>query len=118
MTLTGRGRGAPIEGMRRTSAFCLALGYALSWLVVCLSTCLMESPAAKHACCSQGPGIRAVQRDCCSSAPTARPDSAPGISAPIASAAAPLAVAVLAYAPAACVLPVRVAASPPLVLRI
>jgi len=104
--------------MRRATAFGIALGYALSWIVVCLSTCLMESPAAPHGCCPEETGIRAVPRDCCAVAPTARPNPVPVVGVPPIASAARMPLAAVSPVADAFPLPVRAAASPPLVLRI
>lgn len=104
--------------MRRASAFCLAVGYAISWLVVCLSTCMMAPTTEVHACCADEPGIRAVQRDCCSSDPTVQPDSVHAAEALPPTAASQLTLVVVVPLPRGMALPVRAAASPPLVLRV
>jgi hypothetical protein len=106
-----------MDPMRRASAFGLALGYSLSWILVCLSACMAQSASAQHACCAQETGMSAAKRDCCSTAPTVTPH------APLA-AAVPQATADLVpqfIAPRTLVAPVtavRAAASPPLVLRV
>jgi hypothetical protein len=107
-----------MDAMRRASAFCLAVGYAVSWLVVCLSTCMTAPKGEVPACCADEPGIRSAQRECCSSAPTLQPDAAQTAEAPPADVASHLPTAVAVRLPREIARPVRAAASPPLVLRI
>jgi hypothetical protein len=107
-----------MDPMRRASAFGLALGYSLSWILVCLSACMAQSESAEHACCAQEAGLSAAKRDCCSTAPTVTPHVPLVADVPQATAAdvAPeLVVPRMLLAPATAV---RAAASPPLVLRV
>lgn len=103
--------------MKWATAFGLALTHALSWVVICLSTCLMPA-VAKHACCSNEAAVRSVERDCCSVAPTVPPDSAPAADAPPMIARADARVVTALRLPARFDTAVRAAASPPLTLRI
>jgi hypothetical protein len=104
--------------MRRASAFGLALGYSLSWIMVCLSACMAQAAPSEHACCAQEEGMSAAKRDCCSTAPTVTSH------APVVSDVPPAAAAEVArqrIAPHTALAPVRAvraAASPPLVLRV
>jgi hypothetical protein len=104
--------------MRRASAFCLALGYAVSWIVVCLSACMIEPAASEHACCADQPGVRAVLRDCCSFVPTVQPDSTHVAAPPPPVASSQMTSAIDARSPRTMARPVRASASPPLVLRV
>jgi hypothetical protein len=107
-----------MDPMRRASAFGLALGYSLSWIMVCLSACMAQSAPAEHACCAQEAGISAAKRDCCSTAPTVTPHVPLVAAIPHAVAAE---VAPLRIEPRILLAPVttvRAAASPPLVLRV
>jgi len=103
--------------MSRTSIFLVAAGYMLSFLVVCLGTCLAGAPPAEHACCVGEDGFRAAARDCCHVTPGASPDgpllAQPGPSGAPLSDAVVYGPSLVAAAPAA-----KLAASPPLVLRI
>ena len=116
--LTSTGPHVPIVAMRRTSLLVVAAAYALSFLVVCLGTCVAAAPAAEHGCCGGQEGIRAVAVDCCSVTPGAAPH-APMAGAP------PSTVALTTSLPedlgfSWCRHPARprLAASPSLVLRI
>lgn len=107
-----------MNSMRRASAFGLALGYSLSWVLVCLSACMALSASAEHACCARQEGISAAKRDCCSTAPTVTPQVSLVADVPQATAAA---VAPDLMAPRTFLAPVtavRAAASPPPVLRV
>jgi hypothetical protein len=107
-----------MDPMRRVCAFGLALGYCLSWILVCLSACMAQSAAAEHACCAQEAGINAAKRDCCSTAPTVTPQVhlVAGVPRAAATGVAPEFIEVRTFP--APVTPVRAAASPPLVLRV
>jgi hypothetical protein len=107
-----------MDPMRRASAFGLALGYFLSWIMVCLSACMAPSASAEHACCAQETGINAVQRDCCSSAPTITPHAPLIAEVPQAAVGGEPTSLVVPRALLAPVTAVRAAASPPLVLRV
>jgi hypothetical protein len=96
----------------------VAAAYALSFLVVCLGTCLAAAPVAEHGCCGGREGVRAAPVDCCSVTPSAAPDG------PTAGACASLAIVSSSW-PAAVVSPARsplvlasLASSPPLILRV
>lgn len=104
--------------MRRAAAFGVAMVHGLSWVVVCLSTCLMAPAVAKHPCCSSETAVRTVERDCCSVAPTVPPDSVPAADAPATIAAAENRLVMVVRLPVRFDSAVRAAASPPLTLRI
>lgn len=107
-----------MDPMRRAAAFGLALGYSLSWVLVCLSACMAQPSPAEHACCEQEAGISAAKRDCCSTAPTVTPH-VPLVAAIPQAVAAEIAPALaVPRALLARVTAVRAAASPPLVLRV
>ena len=107
-----------MEGMRRASAGFLALGYSLSWILVCLSACMAEPASTAHPCCAQEAGISAVQRDCCSTLPTVTPQTPLVADVPPAIASGAFAQPVVPRTLPAPVTAVRAAASPPLVLRV
>jgi len=103
--------------MRRTSILLLAAGYGLSFVVVCLGSCLAGPAAAEHTCCDQQDGFRAAARDCCVVTQGVSP--APTHVAP--------AISVVFFLPDVAVFlppvvtyagPATLAASPPLVLRV
>jgi hypothetical protein len=104
--------------MRRISILLLAVGYGLSFLVVCLVACLAAPPAAEHACCDGEGGFRAAARNCCvltqGVSPAAR-QVAPAISVVF---SLPNDLAVFLPPVVMNADPAVLAASPPLVLRI
>jgi hypothetical protein len=104
--------------MRRTSILVLAVGYGLSFVIVCLGACLSAAPAAEHACCEGDEGFRAAARDCCvvtqGVSPT-RTHVAPAISVVF---SLPDYVAVFLPPVVTYAGPATPSASPPLVLRI
>ena len=55
--------------MRRTGVLLLAIGYALSFVAVCLAVCLTGPAVADHACCPGEDSITAADGDCCSVTP-------------------------------------------------
>jgi hypothetical protein len=116
--LTARIRGGLMYPMRRASAFGLALGYSLSWILVCLSACMAASASAQHPCCAQEAGISAVQRDCCATSPTVTTQTPLVAHVPPSIATAAFSQPVVLRTLPAPVTPVRAAASPPLVLRV
>ena len=102
--------------MRRFVGISVAVAYGLSFVAVCLATCLMPV-AADHACCATGDSIRAADQDCCSITPGVShgTDSA----APQAKTVPPSTVETMASIPLLHEsADVRASASPPLVLRI
>jgi len=102
--------------MRRLGTSCLALGYGLSFVVVCLAACLMGPASADHGCCPADDGIQASNHDCCSVTPGLSHGVVPVADAvPSIIAAVPLATEASTSVPA---VPIAVTASPPLVLRI
>ena len=104
--------------MRRRAALAVAVGYALSFLVVCLGTCFAAAPVGEHACCEGQDGFKAAARDCCG--------VTPGASAETSFVVSSLPVAVLPSQPAVGAHSaeshhgpsISTAASPPIVLRI
>jgi hypothetical protein len=107
-----------MDPMRRASAFGLALGYSLSWVLVCLSACMAQPSPAEHACCAQEAGVSATKRDCCSTAPTVTPHVPLVADMPQAAAADFVPQLIAPRTLLAPVTAVRAAASPPLVLRV
>ena len=104
--------------MRRASILLLAAVCGLSFVVVCLGTCLASTAAAEHACCDQEDGFRTAARDCCVVTQGVSP--APTHVAPVISVVfflpdyvGTLLPPVVTYAG-----PATPAASPPLVLRV
>src|SRR5450432_1548813 len=104
--------------MRRLVILAAAFGYPASYLAVCLSACLMGPAVRDHGCCPTADGIGPAHSDCCSVTPGLSHDAA---------AVAPFALSPAVVTPrspsararsAAMVWPPRVAASPPLVLRV
>jgi hypothetical protein len=103
--------------MRRVGIAVVAAGYALSFLAVCLGACLAPDTSSSHACCPQGEGMRAATQDCCSVVPAVSHASAPVVGVAGRGPVPPVPARVeMPSGPLA--LPVAVAASPPLVLRI
>jgi hypothetical protein len=74
--------------MRRAPVLLVAVGYTLSFLVVCLGACLAPAPAGQHGCCQDGEGWRAPASDCCSVMPGLPHAAALALDAPPALAAA------------------------------
>jgi len=107
-----------MDEMKRTVTLLVALGYGLSFVIVCLSACLMGPMAADHACCADDEGIRAAGQDCCSVTPGVAHAGGPMVTAlPAVAGAVPSPHAILepAFAPRG---PAGVSLSPPLVLRV
>ena len=104
--------------MCRIAILLVAIGYGLSFLVVCLGTCFAAAPAAEHACCNEEDGFRAAAFDCCSVTPGATPDRS-GIDGMV-RVATSLTPPLVTFGPRLAPRPDRptLAASPPLVLRI
>ena len=107
-----------MDGMRRLASLCLAAGYSVSFLAVCLVACLSPATGQDHSCCTAGQGIRAMDTDCCSVVAGVNhggTDVTPASPAAVAPAetAPPSVPVLLAWARS-----VRAAASPPLILRI
>jgi hypothetical protein len=104
--------------VRRTSVLLVAAGYGLSFLAVCLGACLAAPAAAEHACCGGEEGFRTSAQDCCvltqgvSPAPT---QLAPAISVLL---SFPNYIALFMPPVVVNAVPVTLAASPPLILRV
>ena len=106
-------------GMRRLASLCLAAGYSVSFLAVCLAACLTGPMTQDHACCSGEQGIRAVETDCCfvvAGVSHGGSDMTPASPASAVSAETLPRPEVAALQ--ACSWPVRAASSPPRILRI
>ena len=102
--------------MQRTGALALALGYVMSFVIVCLAACFMPV-AADHSCCAPEDGIGATSHDCCSVTPGITHAVPAVATAAVPSVTIAAAMALAPFSAPATQTPL-VSASPPLVLRV